>query len=94
MTANKRIVLNVVASYGRSLFSLMCGIFTGRWLLLSLGEVDYGLFGVVGGIVSFIAFFNHLFSTSISRYYAYAVGAANVGGPDALEDCRVVQCAW
>lgn len=26
------------------------GLFTARWVLMSLGQVDYGLFGVVGGM--------------------------------------------
>lgn len=51
MTENRRIVLNIVATYGRSLFCLVCGLFTGRWVLMSLGEVDYGLYGVVGDVL-------------------------------------------
>ena len=43
MTENRRIALNIAATYGRSLFALACGLFTGRWVLLSLGQVDYGL---------------------------------------------------
>ena len=56
MTSNKRIFLNVVATYGRSLFALLCGLFTSRWILMALGEVDYGLMGVVGGLTAFISF--------------------------------------
>ena len=51
MTQNRRIVLNIVATYGRSLYALVLGLFTARWVLMSLGQVDYGLFGVVGEMV-------------------------------------------
>lgn len=37
MSANKRILLNVIATYGRSLFGLVCGLFSARWVLEALG---------------------------------------------------------
>ena len=52
MTANRRIFLNIIATYGRSLYALVIGLFCGRWTLMALGEVDYGLMGVVGGLTS------------------------------------------
>ena len=43
MTQNRRIFLNIVATYGRSLYSLAIGLFCGRWTLMALGETDYDL---------------------------------------------------
>lgn len=90
MTANKRIFWNVVATYGRSLFSLLCGLFTARWVLAALGQIDYGLFGVVGGLVSFVEFLNNLLSTAVGRFYAYSVGAAKKDGNsvEGMTDCQ------
>lgn len=90
MTANKRIFLNIVATYGRSLFALLCGLFTARWTLQSLGEVDYGLYGVVGGLTAFIAFFNGILATSVGRFYAFSVGRAQIVGKEAegLTECQ------
>lgn len=90
MTANKRIAYNVLATYGRSLLTLVCGLFTGRWLLMSLGEVDYGLFGVVGGLITFVSFLNGEMANAVGRYYAVAVGEASKPGYEAegLEGCR------
>lgn len=48
MTENRRIALNIAATYGRSLFALVCGLFTSRWVLMALGQSDYGLYGVSG----------------------------------------------
>ena len=76
MTQNKRILLNVVSTYGRSLFALACGIFTARWVLLSLGTVDYGLFGVVGGLTGFVVFISYILQGATSRFYAFTLGAA------------------
>lgn len=90
MTENRRIALNIAATYGRSLFALACGLFSGRWALMALGEVDYGLMGVVGGLTAFIAFFNGLLAGAIGRFYAFSVGQARVAGTqgEGLEVCR------
>ena len=40
MTENRRIVLNVAATYGRSVYALVCGLFSGRWALMALGQTD------------------------------------------------------
>ena len=37
MTANRRIFLNIIATYGRSLYALVIGLFCGRWTLMVLG---------------------------------------------------------
>lgn len=90
MTQNKRIVLNIVATYGRSLYSLVVGLFTTRWVLGALGNVDYGLYGVIGGLVTFITFVNGLLSMAVGRFYAVEIGAATVAKDKsaALEECR------
>lgn len=82
--------MNIAATYGRSLFALACGLFSGRWALMALGEVDYGLMGVVGGLTAFIAFFNGLLAGAIGRFYAFSVGQAKVAGTqgEGLEVCR------
>ena len=51
MTQNRRIVLNIVATYGRSLYALVCGLFISRWVLAALGKTDFGLCGVVSGMM-------------------------------------------
>ena len=90
MSPNRRIFLNIIATYGRSVFALVCGLFSGRWALQALGEVDFGLYGVVGGLTVFISFFNSVLAYSIGRFYALSVGAALKKGNevDGLEECR------
>ena len=36
MSPNRRIFLNIVATYGRSLYALVIGLFCGRWTLRTL----------------------------------------------------------
>ena len=57
---------------------------------MALGQVDYGLYGVVGGLAAFISFINGLFSTAVGRFYAVEVGRASVAADKkaAVEECR------
>lgn len=90
MSPNRRIFLNVVATYGRSLYTIAVGLFCGRWTLMALGQTDYGLMGLVGGLIAFVSFFNGLLAESVGRFYAVSVGAAKKEGnaEKGLEDCQ------
>lgn len=74
MSAGRRILINAGATYLRSLIVLFLVLFSGRWILQSLGDVDYGLFGVVGAITGFITFLNSVMAMSASRHLSYAMG--------------------
>ena len=89
LSRNKRIFLNIAATYGRSLFGIVCALITGGWTYIALGEVDFGLYGVVGGLTSFVGFFNGILAGSISRFYAYSVGEAQTSVDDGLKKCQI-----
>ena len=57
---------------------------------MALGEVDYGLMGVVGGLTAFISFFFGILSGAVGRFYAFAIGEASVNKDReaGLEQCR------
>lgn len=88
MTQTRRLFFNVIASNARALYVMICGLLTGRWMLFILGHEDYGLLSLVGGLIAFITIFNSIFSSSVSRYYAYAVGASQKNQTLGLQDCR------
>lgn len=88
MTEKRRIFLNVVATYGRSLYALLCGLFTSRWVLKALGHEGYGIIGIVGGLMILITYVNSWLSASISRFYAFAVGQTQANPKEGLEECR------
>jgi len=90
MTENRRIILNVAATYLRSFYRLALGLVTARWLLLSLGRIDYGLFGLVGGLAAFVTLLNRSMSSSVSRFFALSIGKERRKGcaAEGLEECR------
>ncbi|NTV05795.1 MAG: MATE family efflux transporter [Chlorobiaceae bacterium] len=74
MTSAQRIALNTIATYARSIFSAALGLFSMRWVLGALGQSDFGLFSVVGSIITFIVFLNGVMAGSAARHFAYSIG--------------------
>ena len=56
---------------------------------MALGEVDYGLMGVVGGLIAFVSFFNKILAGSIGRFYAVSVGAQATNREAGMDECRM-----
>ncbi len=71
---NRAIVLNTIILYARLAITAICGLLTTRFALQALGVVDFGLFSVVGGVISFIAIFNTVMLSTSNRFIAAAIG--------------------
>ena len=71
---NKRIAKNTMFLYIRMLFIMAVQLYTSRVVLNTLGVVDYGLYNVVGGIVTMFAFLNGAMVTSTQRYITFELG--------------------
>ncbi|MBP5617103.1 MAG: hypothetical protein J6X06_04880 [Elusimicrobiaceae bacterium] len=89
LTENRRIFWNIIFTYGRSLLAIGGTLFISRWVLMALGQVDFGLFSVIGGLVVFIQFLNNVLAGATARFYAFSIGAAKVDQTaHGLEECR------
>lgn len=75
---NKRIAKNTILLYIRMLFIMAVQLYTSRVVLNTLGVVDYGLYNVVGGIVTMFAFLNGAMITSTQRYITFELGKGNL----------------
>lgn len=71
---NKRIAKNTMFLYIRMLFIMAISLYTSRVVLNTLGVVDYGLYNVVGGIVTMFTFLNNAMVTSTQRYLTFELG--------------------
>ena len=72
--SNKRIAKNTLFLYIRMFIVLIISLYTSRLLLNALGIVDYGIYNVVGGIVTLFTFVTGAMSTSSQRYITFALG--------------------
>ena len=88
MTENRRIFLNIIFTYGRSLLAIVGTLFISRWVLMALGQIDYGLFGVIGGMIIFVQFVNNVLAGATARFYAFSIGEAKKENKQGFENCR------
>lgn len=74
---NKRIAKNTLFLYLRMLVVMGVGLYTVRAILDLLGVVDYGIYNVVGGVVSMFSFLNGTLATSSQRYFSIELAKGN-----------------
>lgn len=74
---NKRIAKNTLFLYFRMLFLMCISLYTSRIILNALGVVDYGIYNVVGGVVTMFSMISGSLSASISRFLTYELGTGN-----------------
>lgn len=80
--STKQITINVFATYAQTLVSIVVGLFTVRWVFSALGKDQFGLFSVVGSIISFASIFNGVMTNTNSRFFAYAIGESRANGKE------------
>ena len=56
---------------------------------MALGQVDYGLMGVVGGMTVFVTYLNSILASAIGRFYAVAVGEQAANREAGIESRRM-----
>ena len=71
---NKRIAKNTMYLYLRMFVTILVSLYTVRIVLAALGEVDYGIYNIIGGIVVLFSFLNHAMNTSVQRFLSYEIG--------------------
>jgi len=77
-TTNKRIAKNTMFLYIRMMVVMLVALYTSRIILNTLGATDYGIYNVVGGIVTIMAFLNGALGGSTSRFLTFALGEKNI----------------
>lgn len=76
----KRIAKNTIMLYIRMLFGMLVSLYTSRVVLQALGVEDYGIYNVVGGVVSMFSMISSSLSSSVSRFLTFELGKRNIEG--------------
>ena len=77
---NKRIAKNTAILYVRLIFTMLIGLYTSRLILKNLGVNDFGIYNVVGGVVSMFAVVSSSLSAAISRFLTFKLGQNDIDG--------------
>ena len=71
---NKRIAKNTLLLFLRMFYSLIISLYTTRVVLSSLGFTDYGIYNVVGSVVSMFVFLKSALGNASNRFITFALG--------------------
>lgn len=71
---NRRIAKNTLMLYIRMLLLLAVSLYTSRVILAALGVDDYGIYNLVGGVVTLFSFISHALVGAMQRYFNVALG--------------------
>ena len=75
---NKRIAKNTLMLYIRMFLIMGITLFTSRIVLQVLGVEDFGIYNIVGGIVSMLGFLNGAMANAVQRYLSFEIGRGNI----------------
>lgn len=76
---NKRIAKNTLLLYVRMLFMMVIGLYTSRVILDKLGEVDFGIYNVVGGFVTMFSIISGAMTSATQRFLSFEIGKGKEG---------------
>lgn len=71
---SRRIARNTLMLYVRMFFLMLVGLYTSRVVLSALGENDYGIYNVVGGVVAMFAVISGALNSAVSRFITFEMG--------------------
>ena len=74
MADAKKIAKNTLLLYLRMAVLLLVGLYTSRVVLSSLGENDYGIYNVIGGVVAMFTIISGALSSAVSRFITFELG--------------------
>ena len=69
---NKRIAKNTIFLYLRMLFTVAISLYTSRMVLNALGVADFGVYDVVGGVVTMMGFVDSTLIGASARFITFS----------------------
>lgn len=75
--SNKRIAKNAMMMYIRMLLTMVVTLYTSRVVLNALGVNDYGIYNVVGGVVTMFSFLKGTLTSGTQRFLTFELGRKN-----------------
>ncbi len=71
---SKRIAKNTLMLYVRMLVLMLVGLYTSRVVLEALGENDFGIYNVVGGVVAMFTIISGALNSAVQRFITFEMG--------------------
>lgn len=78
MSTSERVIKNTGFLYIRMGISLFVSLYSTRLILASLGEIDFGIFNVIGGSIAMMGFLNSTLANATQRFMSFAEGKGDL----------------
>lgn len=78
MKASNRLILNTTAQYARTIINVVLSLYSSRLILHLLGESDFGIYSLVGGVVALLSFLTNSLVTSSQRFLSVTQGKGDL----------------
>lgn len=77
MKAAERVALNTLIHYVQLVLTVLIGLITVRVILKSLGTVDYGVYNLLGGVITLLSFISNSLSQTSIRFISVSLGTGD-----------------
>jgi O-antigen/teichoic acid export membrane protein len=72
-----RVIKNTGFLYGQMLIGMVISMYSTRLILNALGEVDYGIYNLIGGVIALLSFINSAMIVATGRYLSFYLGSGD-----------------
>ncbi len=86
---SRRIARNTLMLYVRMLVLMLVGLYTSRVVLEVLGEDDFGIYNVVGGVVAMFTIISGALNSAVQRFITFEMGKGADARPNKVYSTAV-----
>lgn len=78
MNSSTRVIVNTTAQYIKTFVNIILTLFSARLILEALGVTDFGLYSLLAGVTSMLAFATNALATTTQRFLSYHQGKSSL----------------
>ncbi len=93
-TSNKRIAKNTIVIYAQLFVTIVVNLLMSRYVLQVIGVSDYGLYNVVGGVVSLFTFISSSLQRTTIRFLNFEMGKQNGDTNRVFNQCNLIHIVF
>jgi O-antigen/teichoic acid export membrane protein len=90
MNASNRVIYNTLVLYAKMILTVGITLYSVRLILNALGASDYGIYNVVGGVISALSFMQSAMTVSTQRYMSYYKGTQDISKQETIFGSSVI----
>ena len=80
MNTVNRVAFNTIVNYIQLILNVLLGLLTVRFVFRSLGDIDYGIYNLIAGVIVLITFISESLSQTSVRFISIGLGQGNNDG--------------